>query len=111
MNKQSWDAVCTFSVHANILKPQRAAILAIQPLLAIRKAARNATRALRAVRTIEEGYVLVSNVAEPMDLALVFEQAERNTVNRCITPALVKEATGTVKVIEVVAILFAAPEA
>jgi hypothetical protein len=98
-------------IHAHVLEPQGSAILLLQPVLAICEATCDAARALRTVRAVEEGYVLVSDVAEPVDLALVFKQAECNAMDGRITPALVEKAASAVKVVEVVAILFTSPEA
>jgi hypothetical protein len=63
------------SVHADVFEPQRSAVLAIQPLLTIGETACDASLTLRAVRAVEEGYMLVSDVSKPMDLALVFEES------------------------------------
>lgn len=98
-------------VHANILEPQRPAILTPKKTLAVSEAASHTARALRIVWTVEEGNVLVADVTEPVYLALVFEQAECDAVHRCIAPALVEEATRAVKVFKVVAVFLAAPEA
>jgi hypothetical protein len=63
------------SVHADVAEPQWPAIFAVQPPLAVCKASSDTTRALRVVRTVEEGNMLVADVTEPMDFTLVFEQA------------------------------------
>lgn len=98
-------------VHANILEPQRSTVLSIEPLLAVCKAACDASLTFGTVGAIEEGNVLVADVPEPMDLALILEQAKSNAMNGRVAPALVEEATGAIEVIEVVAVLLAAPEA
>jgi hypothetical protein len=59
-----WDGK-TGSIHANILEPQGPTILAVQKLLSVGEPSSNAARALRAGGTIEEGYMLVTNVSEP----------------------------------------------
>lgn len=98
-------------VHTYVFEPQRAAVLALEEILAVGKATCNTTRAFRIVWTIEKGNVLIADVSKPVYLALVFEKAERDTVNGRIAPALVEEATSAVEVVEVVAILLASPEA
>lgn len=55
--------------------------------------------------------MLIADIPKPVYLGLVLEQAQRNTMHRRVTPALVEEATRAVEMIEVVAELFAAPEA
>lgn len=54
--------------------------------------------------------MLVSNVAEPVYFALILEQAQRDAMNGCITPALVEETARAIEVVEVVAKCLAAPE-
>lgn len=54
------------SVHARMLEPHVAAVLGIQPVLAVGEAAGLAARALVVVGAVDEGDVLVANVAEPM---------------------------------------------
>ena len=99
------------SVHTNVLEPQRPTVLPVQPLLAVGEAACGAPLALGVVGAVEKGDMLVANVAEPVDLALILKQTESDTVHRRITPALVEEASSTVEVVEVLAVLLAAPEA
>lgn len=47
------------------LEPVGSAVFAVEPLLAVREAARHAAFAFGRVGTIEEGDVLVADVAEP----------------------------------------------
>ena len=54
--------------------------------------------------------MLVANVTEPMDLALILKQTKCDTMNGCVTPALIEEAASTVEMVEVVAVFLAAPE-
>jgi hypothetical protein len=51
--------------HANVLEPDRPAVVPVEPLLPVGEAARLAAAALGRVGAVEKGYVLVSNVAEP----------------------------------------------
>lgn len=46
----------------------------------------------------------------PMHFTRIFEKPNCNTVNRCITPSLVKEPSSPVQVVEVVLVDFASPE-
>ena len=54
------------SVHMPIFEPERAAVIIIQPGLAVSKSSLDAAAALGRVRAIEEGDVLVADVAEPV---------------------------------------------
>jgi hypothetical protein len=63
------------SVHANIFEPQRSTVFPVQPLLTVCEPTSNTARTLWTVRAVEEGYVLISDVSEPMYLALIFEQS------------------------------------
>lgn len=57
-----------------MLEPDGAAILRIEPVLAVCEAAYLAARALAVVGAVEEGNVLVTDVAEP---GLVLANADR----------------------------------
>ena len=46
----------------------------------------------------------------PVDLALVLKQSQRDAMYRRITPSLVKEASGTVEILKIILVRFAAPE-
>lgn len=119
------------SAHADILEPIRAAVILVQPLLAIRQSTRSAARALGRVWALEEGSVLVANISEPgfdvqyawdrkkvfnkwvdspVNLLTVLEKTKCNAVDRRVSPSLVKEAAGSVEVGEVLFVLGAAPE-
>ena len=54
--------------------------------------------------------MLIANVPEPMNLILVFKQTQRNSVHRRVAPPLVEEPSGSVQVVEICCISFAAPE-
>jgi hypothetical protein len=99
------------SVHAHVLEPQWSAVLAIQKLLAICEAAGDASLAFGNVRTVEEGYVLVSDIPEPVYPAFIFEQPQRDTVDWRVAPSLVEETSCAIEVVEVVAVLLTPPEA
>jgi hypothetical protein len=62
------DASCARSAEAGVLEPYRTAVFAVQPCLAIREAASNAALALGGVGAVEEGDVLISDIAEPTSL-------------------------------------------
>lgn len=53
------------SIHADVFEPDGAAVLAVEPGLAVGEAARDAAAALGVVGAVEEGHVLVADVAEP----------------------------------------------
>jgi hypothetical protein len=55
------------SLHAGVLEPHVAAVLRIEPVLAVGEAAGLAAGALSVVGAVEEGDVLVADVAEPRD--------------------------------------------
>lgn len=121
-----------------MLKVRQAAVLALEPVLAIREATCLAGFAFGVVGAVEEGDVLVANVAEPVrgmvstcttqagqgvrieweerrehvpvDLALVLEEPQRDAVHRGVTPALVEEAARAIQVLKVLAVLGAAPK-
>jgi hypothetical protein len=119
-------------VHADILEPVRTAVLLVQPGLAVGETARHASLALVRVGAVEEGDVLVSDIAEPVekkasvsstthmcasaikhlpvDLALILKQTESNAVYGSITPSLVEETAGSVQVVKVVLVRLAAPK-
>lgn len=120
------------SVHANVLEPEWAAVFAVEPLFAVGEAAGFAAGAFGVVGTVEEGDVLVADVAEPerrnsvsqsqfksrqegtgdipVYLALILKQAQRNAMHGRITPPLVEESTGPVQVLKVIHIRLAPPE-
>ena len=54
-----------YLIHTNILEPIRSAILLMQPALSVCQASLNTATALGRVRAVEEGDMLVSNIAEP----------------------------------------------
>jgi hypothetical protein len=58
-------------VHADVFEPQRSAVLAVEPLLAVGEAAGDAALAFGAVGAVEEGYVLVAYISEPAELSLL----------------------------------------
>lgn len=84
------------SIHTYILEPQRPTVFSFQPTLTISEATSDTAGALGVVGAVEEGYVLVTDVLEPVYLALVFEQAQRDAVDWRIAPTLVEEAASTV---------------
>lgn len=53
------------SIHADVFEPDGTAVLAVEPGLAVGEAARDAAATLGVVGTVEEGHVLVADVAEP----------------------------------------------
>jgi len=54
------------SAHADVLEPVGPAVLLVEEGFAVRKSARDAALALSRVGAVEEGDVLVSDVAEPV---------------------------------------------
>lgn len=53
------------SVHPDILEPIRPAVLFLQPWFSGVKMSCLATRALRVVRAVEVGYVIIPDILEP----------------------------------------------
>lgn len=114
-------------VHADVLEPVRTAVVLVQPSLAVGESPGDAALALGRVGAVEEGNVLVPNVAEPVagqlwslaymslrhlpvDLGLVLEETQGNAVHRSISPSLVEETSGTVQVVEIILVSLAAPK-
>ena len=60
-----WHIFYALLAHADVLEPDRPAVVAMQPGLAVRQATLDASGALGRVGAVEEGDVLVANVAEP----------------------------------------------
>jgi hypothetical protein len=58
------------STHADMLEPDRPAVLTIQPRLSIRKPARRTATALGRIGAIEEGDMLVADITEPSHQSL-----------------------------------------
>ena len=52
-------------IHPNVFEPERSAVLLVQELLAVSEAAGYAAFAFRVVGAVEEGDVLIADVAEP----------------------------------------------
>ena len=46
----------------------------------------------------------------PMNFAHILEQTKSNGMNRCITPSLIKETTGSVEKIEIILVCLTPPE-
>jgi hypothetical protein len=57
-------------VHADVLEPQRSTVFAVQPWLAVGEEAGYAAGTAGAVGAVEEGDVLVADVAEPGRVSL-----------------------------------------
>lgn len=55
----------TSLAHADVLEPVGSAVFPVEPGLAIGETAGNAALALGGVGTVEEGNVLIANIAEP----------------------------------------------
>lgn len=96
--------------HAYIFEVQRPAILPLQPALARVELTRRAASALWRIRTIEEGYMVVPYIPEPVDLAAIQEETQGDCVNRCISPSFVEETTCSVQVSEIILIGLRSPE-
>lgn len=94
----------------HMLKPTRPTILLLQPIRAIKELARRTLLTLGRVRTIKERNMSVPDILEPVDLVDVFEETQRNRMHGCVAPALVKEATCTIEVLEVSFVGWRAPE-
>lgn len=95
---------------ASILEPVGPAVFAMEECFAIGKATRHAALAFRRVGAVEEGDMLIPNVAEPVNLALVLKQTQRDTVHGSVAPAFVKEAASLVEVLKVLLVDLAAPK-
>jgi len=54
---------------------------------------------------------LVSDVSEPVYLALVFEESQCDAVYWSVAPTFVEEASSAIEMVEIVAVLFAPPKA
>lgn len=120
------------SIHTHVFKPIRPAIFLEQKSFAIGETARHTSFTLGRFRAVEVGYMLVSYITEPetqsdglvifdsevdgrrealpMDLALILEQPQRNTVHRRIPPPLIEETTRSIQVLEIVFVGFGTPK-
>lgn len=52
----------------------------------------------------------IANISEPVYLVPILEQTQRNTVHRRVTPPLIEESTGSVKVLEVFRVSLGSPK-
>lgn len=121
---------------SDIFKPIGPAIFVMEECFAISQSARDTATALGRIGTVEKRNVLIADIAKPfypkkkkkivnysggskrnqeagrspMNFALVFKESKGDAVNRGITPAFVEEATGSVKVVEVVLVRLAPEE-
>lgn len=59
-------------VHADVFEPDGTAVFAVEPIRAVGKTSSYAARTFVVVGAVEEGYVLVADVAEPFHLLLAF---------------------------------------
>lgn len=95
---------------AHLLKPIDTTILAVQPERKWRQLIRLTSITFVAVRAVAKDTVLISNIAEPMNLFISRKEAQRNAVHGCVTPAFVEEIARSIKIVEVVSICLRAPE-
>ncbi len=91
-----WKPIEIDLVHANVLKPQWPAVLTVKKLFAIGELTCDTALAFWIIGAIEEGNVLVADVAEPVDLVLILEETKCNAMHRRVAPALVEKAAGAI---------------
>lgn len=95
---------------AHLLEPIDTAILAIQPIRQWSQLIRLTPMTFIAVRTVAKDAVLISNIAEPMNLLISRKEAQRNTVHGSVTPAFVEEIARLIEIVKVVPICLRAPK-
>lgn len=95
---------------AHLLEPIDTAILAIQPVRQRSQLIRLTPMTFIAVRAIAKDTVLISNIAEPMNLLISRKEAQRNTMYGSVTPAFVEKIARLIEIVKVVPICLRAPE-
>lgn len=95
---------------AHLLEPIDTTILAVQPVRQWSQLIRLTPMAFIAIRAIAKDTVLVSNIAEPMNLLISRKEAQRNTVHGCVTPSFVEEIARLIEIVKVVPICLRAPK-
>lgn len=94
----------------HLLEPVDTTILAIQPVRKWCQLIRLTSVTFITIRAVAKDTVLISNIAEPMDLLISRKKTQRNAVHRCVTPAFVEEIARLIEIVEVVSVCLRAPE-
>ena len=91
---------------ANLLEPIDATILAVQPICKWSQLIRLTSVAFIAVGAVAKDTVLVSNIAEPVNLLIGSKKTQSNTVDGRVTPAFIEEIARLIEKVEIVPVGF-----
>lgn len=94
----------------HLAEPLWPTVLAVQPVRQRRQFVLLTAMTLVAVRTVAKHRMLVSDIAEPMNLLICRKQTQRNAVHGGIPPSLIKEAPGLVQKVKIREIRWRAPK-
>ena len=73
--RETASTVCLSPLITNVFEPVRPAVFLVQPRLTIGESPLHTPLALCTIRTIEERYVLVADILEPMYFAFILKQS------------------------------------